>query len=103
MNSPVIQALVNAKVQDLIDPPRSWGAAEKAAFLRLPPNLQQFYDKREKQRDAEVRRCQNERADAIRRQTIAEAKLEQALERIKTLNAEIEQIRKPNAETKNAA
>ena len=103
MTSPVIAALVNAKVQDLIDPPRSWGASEKAAFLRLPPDLQRFYENREKQRDAEVRRCQNDRADALKNLAIAEDQLERAHVRIKALNAEVEQIRKPSAEAKDAA
>lgn len=59
-----MQALISARVSDLIDPPRSWGPAEKAAFLRLPRDLQIFYAKREKERDREVRRAQNDAAEA---------------------------------------
>ena len=72
MNSPVMQALISAKVSDLIEPPRSWGHAEKIAFLKLPPDLQRFYVKREAQRDREVRRCQTEAAEA--RKALAETK-----------------------------
>ena len=59
-----MQALISARVSDLIEPPRSWGPAEKAAFLRLPRDLQIFYAKREAHRDREVRRAQNDAAEA---------------------------------------
>jgi hypothetical protein len=59
-----MQALVSAKVSDLVTPPRSWGHAEKVAFLKLPRELQVFYSVREDQRDREVRRCQNAAAEA---------------------------------------
>jgi hypothetical protein len=70
MANPVMQALVAAKVSDLVTPPRSWGHVEKVAFLKLPRELQVFYSKREDQRDREVRRCQNEAAEA--RKTLLE-------------------------------
>lgn len=69
-----MQALVGAKVSEMIEPPRSWGYAEKIAFLNLPPDLQRFYAKREAERDREVRRCQNEVAKA--RKALAEAQRE---------------------------
>ena len=69
---PVLEALISAKVSGLITPPRSWGHAEKVAFLKLPPDLQAFYSKREAQRDREVRRCQHEAAEA--RKALAESK-----------------------------
>jgi Skp family chaperone for outer membrane proteins len=81
LNSPVMQALVSAKVSGMIEPPRSWGHAEKIAFLNLPPDLQRFYVRREAERDREVRRCQNELA-----------KTRQALEEIRK---ELEAVRKP--------
>jgi hypothetical protein len=59
-----MEALISAKVSDLIAPPRSWGHAERVAFLKLPRDLQLFYSQREDQRDREVRRCQNEAAKA---------------------------------------
>ena len=76
--NPVMEALVSARanemVSELITPPRSWGKAEKIAFLNLPPELQRFYAKREEQRDSEVRRCQNDVAKA--RKALAEAQRE---------------------------
>ena len=48
-----MQALISAKVSDLIVPPRSRGHAEKVAFLKLPQDLQRFYVKREAERDRE--------------------------------------------------
>jgi hypothetical protein len=71
VSNAVLQALISAKVSDLIAPPRSWGHAERVAFLNLPRDMQLFYSKREDQRDREVRRCQNEAAEA--RKTLAES------------------------------
>lgn len=78
-------ALVDAKVRDMIEPPRSWGSDEKAAFLQLPRDLQVFYAKRESQRDREVRKCQGERADCLKKLAVLEAQLEEAHARIKKL------------------
>jgi hypothetical protein len=78
MNSPVMQALISAKVSDLVVPPRSWGHAEKAAFLKLPRDLQIFYSERESQRDREVRRCQNEAAEARKALAETQRQLEEA-------------------------
>jgi hypothetical protein len=78
MNSPVMQALISAKVSDLIEPPRSWGHAEKVAFLKLPRDLQLFYSEREAQRDREVRRCQNEAAEARKALAETQRQLEEA-------------------------
>jgi hypothetical protein len=76
LNSPVMQALVGAKVSEMIEPPRSWGHAEKLAFLSLPPHLQRFYVKRESERDREVRRCQNELAVVRKKLAATEDRLE---------------------------
>ena len=78
MDGPVMQALVGAKVSEMIEPPRSWGHAEKVAFLSLPHALQRFYVKREADRDREVRRCQNERAVALKKLATVEDRLERA-------------------------
>lgn len=93
MASPVIEALVNARVQDLIEPPRSWGKLEKIAFLRLPLDLQAFYAERERNRDREVRRCQNDRAVALRKLASAEAQLEEAKSRLAALTKQTEDHR----------
>jgi len=74
MNSPVIAALRFARAEELaaaLDAPRSWSKEAKLAFLHLPPQLQEFYAVREKERDRESRRCQNEAAGA--RKALAEA------------------------------
>ena len=78
MNSPVMQALIGAKVSEMIEPPRSWGHAEKLAFLNLSPDLQRFYVKREAERDREVRRCQNELAQARKALAEVQRELEEA-------------------------
>jgi hypothetical protein len=75
MTSPVLEALLNAKVADIVDPPRSWGKEEKQRFLQLPPDLQRYYAEREKQRDRHLRRAQNEAAEARKRVAEIESKL----------------------------
>lgn len=78
MNNPVMQALISAKVSDLIEAPRSWGHADKLAFLKLPQDLQRFYVKRESERDREVRRCQTELAQARKALAEVQRELEEA-------------------------
>jgi len=78
MTNPVMEALVSAKVADMIVPPRSWGHTEKVAFLKLPHDLQRFYVKREAERDREVRRCQTELAQARKALADAQKELEEA-------------------------
>lgn len=75
MNSPVLEALIAAKVADIVDPPRSWGKEEKRRFLQLPRDLQLYYAEREKERDRVVRRAQTDAAEARRKLAEAEAKL----------------------------
>jgi hypothetical protein len=77
-----MQALIGVKVSEMIEPPRSWGHAEKLAFLSLPSDLQRFYVKREAERDREVRRCQNELARA--RKALAEVQQELEVARMAT-------------------
>ena len=73
MSSPVLAALQFARAEELaaaMDAPRSWSKDAKLAFLCLPPQLQEYYVVREKERDREVRRCQTEAAEA--RKALAE-------------------------------
>lgn len=52
-----------------IDPPRSWPKEHKFQFTRLPYDLQVYVAAHDKQREAEIRRGQNEAATA--RQALA--------------------------------
>ena len=47
-----------------IDPPRAWPKAEKARFKLLPYDLQVYFAAHEDKRDKEIRRAQNEAANA---------------------------------------
>jgi hypothetical protein len=79
VNSPVIAALQFARAEELaaaMDAPRSWSKEAKLAFLHLPPQLQEFYAAREKERDRAVRNAQNEAAEA--RKHLAEVRKELA-------------------------
>lgn len=92
MNNPVFEALLNARVTDIVDPPRSWGREEKERFLQLPPDLQHYYAEREKQRDRTVRLAQNEAAEARKSLADVEAKLaacEARLAKIEERDAEV--------------
>ncbi len=51
----------------VIGPPRSWDAAARAAFAKLPPDIQQTIVERESQRDRAVSKAQQEAGDARRR------------------------------------
>jgi hypothetical protein len=68
--NPVTEALMLARANDRLvalsheEAPRSWSKEAKFAFLHLQPALQAYYVAREKDRDREVRRCQNEAAKA---------------------------------------
>ncbi|MEY9698372.1 hypothetical protein ABIF50_002064 [Bradyrhizobium diazoefficiens] len=96
MRNPVLEALLNAKVADVVEPPRSWGKEEKQRFLQLPRDLQLYFAKREQQRDDTVRRAQNEAAQARREMKELQAKLAASEERL----AKIEE---KNAETRDVA
>jgi hypothetical protein len=50
-----------------IDPPRSWPKEDKAMFAQLLYAVQGRITRREAERDTMVRRCQNERADAMKK------------------------------------
>ncbi|BAR57289.1 hypothetical protein ACVI1J_003703 [Bradyrhizobium diazoefficiens] len=92
----MLEALLNAKVADVVEPPRSWGKEEKQRFLQLPRDLQLYFAKREQQRDDTVRRAQNEAAQARREMKELQAKLAASEERL----AKIEE---KNAETRDVA
>jgi hypothetical protein len=69
-----------------IEPPRSWPKEEKQRFGSLPRETQEYLSIREQERDREVRRSQNEAAEARKtteaeRQALTQAKqqYEQAL------------------------
>jgi hypothetical protein len=69
-----------------IEPPRSWTKEERQRFQSLPRETQEYLSVREQERDREVRRSQNEAAEARKaieaeRQAAAQAKqqYEQAL------------------------
>lgn len=47
-----------------IDPPRAWPKEHKASFSLLPYNLQSYLAGHEARREKEIRRAQNEAADA---------------------------------------
>ena len=81
MNSPVLAALQFARAEALaaaMDAPRSWSKEAKLAFLCLPPQLQEYYVVREKERDRAVRDAQNVAADARKDLAVAQQQLEEA-------------------------
>lgn len=47
-----------------IEPPRSWTKAEKERFATLPRETQEYIAQREQEREREIRRSQNEAAEA---------------------------------------
>ncbi|MCC8961716.1 hypothetical protein H8A95_05120 [Bradyrhizobium sp. Pear76] len=64
MTIPVLEALINARVADIVDPPRSWRKDMKAAFLRLPRDLQLYFAFHEKQREQAIHKALREAAKA---------------------------------------
>ncbi|MGY2903679.1 hypothetical protein [Bradyrhizobium sp. URHC0002] len=78
MSSPVLAALQFARAEELAAAPRSWSREAKLAFLCLPPQLQEYYVVREKERDREVRRCQTEAAEARKALAETQKQLEEA-------------------------
>ena len=98
MTSPVMTALAMARANDRLvalghdEAPRSWSRDAKMAFLNLPPALQAYYVDREKDREREVRKAQNDRADALKKLATAEA-------RTAELEAELAAIQKSTEKT----
>jgi hypothetical protein len=56
------------------EPPRSWNKAEKAAFVGLPPEVKAAIQRRDHQREVELRRMQNQVAELKRQTTAADTK-----------------------------
>jgi hypothetical protein len=85
VSNPVIEALIHARVADIVDPPRSWNAQMKQVFLTLPPHVQVFLAARDRERDREVRRCQNDRTAALKLLAKTEDERDRALAKLKEL------------------
>jgi len=60
---PVVIAALN-EISPSPPPPRSWAKAQWPAWSQLPRALQQYLAEREERRDLEMRRAQNECAEA---------------------------------------
>jgi hypothetical protein len=61
-----------------VEPPRSWPKAEKALFVKLSPAIKAIIAKRESDRERELRRAQNDAAEAKKAIEADRAKVEQA-------------------------
>jgi len=66
---PTLSGTVCAAINDIakIDPPRSWPREHKAAFLRLPYDLQAFLAEHEGRREKEIHRAHGEAAELRKR------------------------------------
>jgi hypothetical protein len=94
VTNPVIEALVFHRVAEIVDPPRGWKADMKQMFLRLPREVQIYFAAHEKQREAHVRRCQNERADAVKKLEVVESKLAATEDRLERAEAKLQEREK---------
>jgi hypothetical protein len=63
---PTLGGWVSTAINDIarIDPPRSWPKDHKARFLALPYDVQMYVAAHDMQREKELRRAQNEAAEA---------------------------------------
>jgi hypothetical protein len=77
LSDPTSSSVVNQVLDQIVkvNPPRSWPAADKAEFARLPPTIREIIAKRENDRDREVRRKFNEIAELKRQALAAESAL----------------------------
>lgn len=73
-DQPEIEEEVEPEETPAIEAPNSWSKEDREVFADLPPEAQAIVAKRETQRDTEIRRVQNEAAEA-RRTATAEAQL----------------------------
>jgi hypothetical protein len=66
--SPTTAPLARQALEQIIrtEAPRSWPAAEKIAFFRLPVEIREIIQKRESERETALRRSQNKYAEAIK-------------------------------------
>jgi anion-transporting ArsA/GET3 family ATPase len=90
MMNPVMEALLLTRTSERLqalryEPPRSWTKEAKLRFLDLPANLQVYLVSREKQRDDEVRRSQNEAAEARKALAVAQQQLAEARQELAAL------------------
>ncbi|RXG85343.1 hypothetical protein EAS61_36445 [Bradyrhizobium zhanjiangense] len=97
----MLEALINARVADIVDPPRSWRKDMKAAFLRLPRDLQRYFAAHEKQREATIARALSERADAVKKLQAVEAKLSATEDRLDRAQAQLAKHEKANGNAEN--
>jgi hypothetical protein len=69
--NPVATAVVRLALDDVIriEPPRSWPKEDKVLFATLPPDIRSVIARREQERDASLRRKQNELAEQTKRLT----------------------------------
>ena len=58
MSNPIATAAVSAVLDRIVktEPPRSWAAAERSEWARLPPTIRETITKRENERDIALRR-----------------------------------------------
>ena len=68
LSNPVLTAIVGAAIERVIaiKPPRSWPKADQALLVTLPAQIRQPIEAREQERDAGLRRKQNELAEKIK-------------------------------------
>jgi hypothetical protein len=96
MSNPVMAALMLARANDRLvalgheEAPRSWTREAKIAFLHIPPEIQAYYVSRERERDREVRRCQNERAAALKLLSKTEDERDRALAKLKEFETDVD-------------
>jgi hypothetical protein len=65
LSNPVATAAVRSELSRILKlrPPRSWRIAEQLMFAELPPEIGAAVERREQQRDIELRKMQNELAE----------------------------------------
>ena len=64
LSNPCATAIVDAALGQVlkVEPPRSWNKDEKAEWVKLPPLVREAISRRERDRDAALRRAQNKEA-----------------------------------------
>jgi hypothetical protein len=68
LGNPIATPLVRiVTAASTIEPPRSWTGPEKTLFSELPVELQRAVARRERERETELRRCQNQLAELKKR------------------------------------
>jgi hypothetical protein len=74
--NPVATTLVRTVLESVTDikPPRSWTKDEKFSFALLPVDIRAAIERRENDRDKELRRLQNQTAELKRQSDSAETK-----------------------------